>query len=258
MAKAAATRKRQPRRRQKGPALSTRLSRALPWTLAAVLLVAALVGLIYLPSALNAWPIREVRVEGVKDQKRQQQVKLALTELVSGENFFSVPLDKVYHQVRSLSWVADAQASRQWPDRVVLKVEERVPVAVWNGDELVSSAGKLFQGMGQYDVDKLPHLSGPPKRLEEVMDYYHSMSKVLKQVSLGIQSMKVDARLTARLKLGNGILLVVDREHYARKLRRFVQLYDGVLSTDSRGIARVDLRYGDGVAVKWRDNGKRA
>ena len=77
------------------------------------------------------------------------------------------------------------------------------------------------------------------------------MGKMLADVDLGIRSMDVNARLTARLTLDNDMQLVVDREQYTTKLRRFVRLYRGVLSTDSRRVARVDLRYADGMAVTW-------
>jgi cell division protein FtsQ len=257
MAAAKRTTKRGARRRSQPPKQGwrQRLSGAMPWLLASVALVVVLGGVIYLPRALDAYPVREVRVEGVQDERRQQEVQVALSEMISGENFFSLPLERIYQRVTGLSWVADASLRRHWPDRLVLRVEERVPVAVWNDKTLVSSSGNPFGAMEKYSVEGLPRLSGPGKRLEDVMAYYHSMSKMLRQVSLGIRAMRVDARLTAWLELEGGMTLVVDREQYASKLRRFVRLYRGVLSTDSRGVARVDLRYADGIAVDWRDSG---
>ncbi len=53
------------------------------------------------------------------------------------------------------------------------------------------------------------------------MGFYHSMGKTLADVDLTIRSMDVNARLTARLTLNNDMELVVDREHYTTKLRRF-------------------------------------
>ena len=128
---------------------------------------------------------------------------------------------------------------------------ERRPVAVWNETVLISDGGEPFKALKQYDLTGLPHLNGPQQRLEEVMGFYHSMGKMLSRVDLSIRRMDVNARLTARLTLDNDMQLVVDREHYTTKLRRFVRLYRGVLSTDSRQVTRVDLRYADGMAVTW-------
>jgi cell division protein FtsQ len=208
--------------------------------------------MIYLPGKLDQYPINSVGVEGVQDNRRQAEVRMALSGLVADENFFSVPLAEVFRTARALEWVADVQVRRSWPDRLVLLIEERVPVAVWNGGLLVSTSGEPFRALQQYNVDGLPHLYGPTERLSAVMDYYHSMSKVLAPVGLQIKRLDVDARLTAKLQLDNGVTLMVDRHQYARKLRRFVRMYDGVLSADERGLTRVDLRYADGMAVQWQ------
>ncbi|MDX1803700.1 MAG: cell division protein FtsQ/DivIB [Alcanivorax sp.] len=251
----AAARGAAPRRPAKkaGVPLRERLAAAMPWMLVSAVAVMLLALVIYLPAMLDAYPIRKVGVEGVTDARRQQQLETALAALVRDENYFSVPLEKIYRQTRSLSWVKSASVRRQWPDKVVLAVTERKPLAVWNGSVLVSDSGEPFKALKQYDLKGLPRLSGPQQRLDEVMGFYHSMGKLLAGVGLTIKSMDVNARLTARLTLNNGMQLVVDREQYATKLRRFVRLYRGVLKTDSREVARVDLRYADGMAVTWRE-----
>jgi cell division protein FtsQ len=247
-----AQRRQQPKQ-QSEVSLARRLSGALPWVLASMLLSVVLTGVIYLPRALDGYPVQSVTVEGVKDLRRQQSVQTALSELVSDENFFTVSLTEVYRQARALEWVEDVEVRRQWPGKLIIRIEERVPVAVWNDDVLVSNSGKQFRALSKYSVDALPHLFGPHARMLTVLDYYHSMSKVLAPIGRKIQRLDVDARLTAHLKLDDGVVIVVDREQYAKKLRRFVNVYDGILANDSRALARIDLRYVDGMAVQWLD-----
>ena len=233
--------------------LAERLSAAMPLLLGGVVLLGLIGGLIWVPGQLDDYPIRRVGVEGVQDERRQAEVRMVLSGLVADENFFSVPLAEVFRTTRSLEWVEDVQVRRAWPDELILTIQERVPVAVWNDDLLVSTSAEPFRALKQYSVDGLPRLSGPQDQLAEVMDYYHSMSKVLAPAGLQIRRLTVDARLTARLELDGDLMLVVDRQQYARKLRRFVRMYEGVLAADERGLARVDLRYADGMAVQWRE-----
>ncbi|MCH8544373.1 MAG: cell division protein FtsQ/DivIB [Alcanivorax sp.] len=233
--------------------LAVRVSRLLPWLLASVALLAVGAGLMQLPAVLESYPLEQVRVEGVQDQRRQLEVQESVAALVQNENFFSVPLAAVYREVSTLAWVDDTEVRRQWPDQLVLKIAERVPVAVWNNEMLVASSGEPFHALEQYSVEALPRLSGPAARLEDVMSYYHSMSRILGQANLSIRRMQVDARLGAEVELEDGVVLLVDREHYAAKLHRFVQLYQGVLGDDPRYLARVDLRYANGMAVTWAD-----
>lgn len=246
------------RRVRKAPAvpLAVRVTRALPWLLASVALLGVMAGLIYLPRMLDQYPLAQVRVEGVQDERRQQEVQLALAALVRDENFFSVPLQTLHQEVSALAWVDEAEVRRQWPDQLVLKVTERVPVAIWNDEVLVASSGETFHALAKYNIEALPRLNGPAARLEDVMSYYHSMSRILAQVDMNIRHMRVDARLGAEVELDDGMLLLVDREQYATKLRRFVQLYERVLSDEERRLARVDLRYANGMAVTWADEAR--
>jgi len=232
--------------------LTERLAAVLPLLLGSVVLSVFIIAVIYLPRTLDGYPIEAVKVDGVKDERRQQEVRMALSGIVAKHNFFNVSLADVHVGATALEWVADAKVRRTWPDTLVLVIEERVPVAVWNDSMLVSTAGQTFRALKQYSIEGLPRLHGPEERLPAVMDYYHSMSKVLAPAGLQIKRLDVDARLTARLHLDNGVLVLVDRHQYARKLRRFVRLHDGVLAADSRVPVRVDLRYADGMAVEWQ------
>lgn len=232
-------------------AMAARLGQALPWLLASVALGMVAIALMQLPRVLDGYPLQAVKVEGVKDARRQQEVQQVLSALVRGENFFSVSLEQLHEEVSALSWIAETEVRRRWPGELILKVQEREPVAIWNDATLVARDGEPFQALDKYHTDNLPRLSGPALRLAEVMSYYHSMSLILQEVGLGIRAVSVNARLTAELTLDNEVVLVVDRDHYAHKLRRFVQLYRTSLEADQRALVRVDLRYADGMAVTW-------
>lgn len=240
----------QPRVRTRS-VLRQRLSNAMPWALLLSVLGLGAAGIIYLPRWLDAWPIEHVKVQGVHTEVRQQQLSARLADGLGGENFFSVSLARLRHQALQMDWIENAQVSRQWPDALVLDVVEREPVAVWNDQQLISSKGVIFSAVKEYNVDKLPRLYGDQRKAVDVMNYYHSMSQALVGLNRQISRLEVDARLTARLTLDDGLEVVVDRDDFAYKLRRFSRLYQGVLAKDERKLQRVDLRYADGAAVTY-------
>lgn len=235
------------------PSLRARLSAALPWAMLMSGLLLVVATIIFLPRLLDEWPVAQVKVEGVTTEVRQQQLSARLVDLLAGKNFFTVSLDDLRDRAADIDWVAQVDVSRRWPDTLVLSVHERVPVAVWNDQQLISNQGVVFTALAEYDTSKLPHLSGPTRKVAQVMNYYHSISQALAGLGLGIQKLDVDARLTARLTLDNGLLVVVDRDNFAFKLQRFARLYSKVLTRDGRSVKRADLRYADGVAVQFAD-----
>lgn len=254
-----ATRKPTPRRpmdglRQQAQRISlSRLRQVAPWFLVALTLVLVWLMARQIPTVMASYPIYEVGVKGVSDERRQYQVRAELIDVLRGENYFSVPLNQVYDTVAALTWVDDVSVRREWPGKVLLTVTERRPMAVWNNQSLVANDGEPFEALDKYDASSLPRLNGPDNRLQDVMSLYHSMGRVLSSAGISIEQMDVNARLTARLELSNGVELVVDRDQYINKLSRFVTLLEHLSSREGRYVQRVDLRYSDGMAVVWRE-----
>ena len=113
------------------------------YVVAAVLLVGAVAGgawLVY----FSAWlSVSAVEVRGVA-QLSAAQVREA-ARVPQGEALARVDLDRIRSRVEALAPVRSADVSRQWPDRVLIEVEERVAVAV------VEIGGQL-QGMDDEGV----------------------------------------------------------------------------------------------------------
>jgi cell division protein FtsQ len=47
--------------------------------------------------------------------------------------------------------------------------------------------------------------------------------------------------------------LLLGRDHLVEKMRRFIAIYEKTLKEQITNIARVDLRYNNGLAVGWRE-----
>ncbi|QIX28647.1 FtsQ-type POTRA domain-containing protein [Nocardioides sp. JQ2195] len=109
-----------------------------------VLLVAAVVGgwLVYFSSALS---VKGVDVEGTSLLSEQRVVDAAD---VPAEPLARADVAAIRERVESLPEVKSADVSREWPDRILVKVEERVAVAVverggtWRG---IDSTGFSFR-----------------------------------------------------------------------------------------------------------------
>jgi cell division protein FtsQ len=77
-------------------------------------------------------------------------------------SIFSVPLDERRRRLLAIDWVADASVSRVWPDRLVIRIRERKPVAFVSfrsGPLLIDAQGVLLEPPAQAEFS-FPVLSG--------------------------------------------------------------------------------------------------
>src|ERR1039457_2440257 len=75
---------------------------------------------------------------------------------------FSVPLAERRRRLLAIDWVADASVSRVWPDRLVIRIRERQPVAfvsLRSGPMLIDPQGVLLESPAQAEFS-FPVLSG--------------------------------------------------------------------------------------------------
>lgn len=129
--------------------------RWLAWRpVAAVLLVLLLlVGGVWLVFFSSVLGVAGVDVEGT-DQLETDTV-VAAAGVPTGDPLARVDLDAVRARVEALALVESAEVTRQWPDRVLVRVEEREAVAV------VEIGGRI-RGMDEHGVVFRDYAKAPP------------------------------------------------------------------------------------------------
>lgn len=214
---------------------------------AAVLLVYALLAWIV---SLKVFALHHVEVRGNLSHVTEANIKLVATRGVRG-NFFTVELGDVRTAFEKLPWVREARISRRWPDTLVVEIVEHTPLAHWNGNQLVSSEGEVFNA----SVDaKLPAFSGYSGSGKEVSEAYHQFGELLAPLDLRIKVLSFSPRRAWRLTTESGLEIALGRLDAEPRLKRFVQQYQKLSERLGAPPAYVDLRYADGFAVKLPRN----
>ena len=196
-------------------------------------------------------PLREVVVVGELEHVDARAASASLAGRVAG-NFFSVELDEVRRSLERLPWVRSVAVRREWPDRIVARIEEHTALARWSDHRLVNTFGELFEGEGA-DA-RLAELVGPPGSEREVARRYRAFREVV--APLGTQPVRValSARGAWQVRLANGLVLELGRDQARQsleeRLARFVAAYPRVAGELDRPVGHVDLRYPNGFAIR--------
>lgn len=199
----------------------------------------------------HAFPLRHVRIDG-------ELRNLAETDLqpvasgVLGQNFFMADLDALRAALAANPWIESVAVRRWWPDIVDIELRERVAFGYWSEGEMVDVNGRRFRPSIVRQPGPWPQLAGPEGHEKALIKTYGEIRALFEPVGLRLVKLRQDNRRAWWLTFDNGLEVHVGRDQFEQRLRRLAQLYPRILSAQIDRIAVVDLRYGNGFAVRWK------
>jgi|TARA_Y100000589_G_scaffold34626_3_gene28986 cell division protein FtsQ len=220
-----------------------------------LLMVAALMlsGRLALQRWFAQYPIQKITVMGDLKYVDRSVLEAALAPYMV-ENFFTVDLKKVKQTTESLTWIDYADAKKEWPNTLIVYLQERVPVANWQKNEFLSVKGEIFSAEHVQPDVNLPTFIGKPDQAAVIAQRFSKMQEILREVGLSVNSLELEDRISWKAQLDNGLMLVVDDKHSVEKLKRFTRLYSMFTEQQKQQLFKVDLRYENGLAIKWKND----
>jgi cell division protein FtsQ len=162
-------------------------------------------------------------------------------------NFFTLDLTQASGGFERLPWVRSVSLRRHWPDRLDVVLHEQVALARWDSGWLVNTYGEVFPGETGMS---LPLFSGPDGSAPDITRQYLLFSRDLAPINLRPVEVEISQRGAWQVWLDNGLLLVLGRERSEARLKRFVEVYNGIIGQLSWKPSYVDLRYDNGFALR--------
>ena len=200
----------------------------------------------------GAFPLRKVRIEGELRNLSEADLQ-PLARAYLGQNFFVVNLDDLRVALAADPWVEEVAVRRGWPDTVEIRLREREAFGYWGGrDEMVDVNGKRFRPAVLRQPGPWPRLTGPDGREQALIEAWRAIRAQLDPVGLTLVKLTQDQRRAWWLTFEGGLEVYLGREHFEERVQRLAKIYPRVLATQADRIAVVDLRYGNGFAVRWK------
>jgi len=176
-----------------------------------------------------------------------------------GRGILSVPLAERRRRLLAIDWVADASVSRVWPDRLAVRVRERVPVAfvyLTNSVELIDAEGVLLEPPPQASFT-FPVLSGiredsPEEarrdRVRAMLRLLADMGYMAKDVSEVDASDPDDLRVVVQVNR-HAVSLLLGDTNYGRRYQNFLRHLQEIEQRSPRA-RTFDLRLEDRITAK--------
>lgn len=231
--------------------------------LAAALLGVAAAGVLI--AALLNWAARQpvfaiqrVMVTGQIIEVNPLHLEAVIREALRG-TFFTIDLVEAQRAFSQVPWVRQAAVRREWPNRLVVDIDEHRALARWNEHDLVNTAGGVFRA--DYE-DELPQLRGPEGSAAEVAARFAQFRELLAPLALVPVELALSPRRAWAMKLDNGMLLELGRGEASERLVRWAAYYPRSLARLGHRVEYVDLRYRNGFAVRvkglWQEGARTA
>ena len=218
-----------------------------------LLLLSAALGFVYgvekLGERLDGIPVERVVFAGdLHHVNREVLVERVTSHLAVG--YLGLDLPAIQAELEQEPWVYRAVVERLWPRELKITIVEETPIAVWGRGGLLNHRGRIFEPEeGRAYRGDLPVLDGPEGSALEMMRQYRLMSQLLGDENLQLNTLEMSARGSWTARIENDVELVLGRQEPLEKLRRFLWVYRQSLAADFAKVARVDMRYVNGLAV---------
>jgi cell division protein FtsQ len=210
-------------------------------------------------------PVSTIKVSGAFSYLQEGDVTQKLNGLI-GQGFMATDLKSVQARVEELAWVHSATVSRVWPGEIKLVITEQVAVSHWNQGSLLNAEGVVFTPSAlSTDLDSLPLLIGSEQfsasKKTMMFTTLNALQLGLQEYGLDIERLELKPRNVWNMTLANGIDVAMgeiklnekDGEQTINaKLERVGKVFSARASLDTQNILRIDARYPNGVAIKWR------
>ncbi len=200
----------------------------------------------------DRWTIRWIEATGPFHRVSAEQIRSTAAPLATG-GFVAVDLERIRAAVEALPWVRAAGVKKKWPATLRIRVLEHEPLAHWNGEHLVSALGEVFSVSGAASIQGLPRLGGADEEAPRVVRFHRDLSARLEGTGLDVTAVSLSRRGAWSVELTGGIRLEIGRQEVDARLDRLMTVIGGLTGTPGRTPERVDLRYTNGLAVRWRE-----
>ncbi len=212
-------------------------------------------------------------IELIGNRRLGAELILQMAGLGPGMNLLALRPARVEQALAAHPWIAKAELTRIWPDRLRLNIQEREPVALVQMGELyyIDRGGSLFKPLSPGDPHDFPVITGlkkeqfleglgfPPVIFEEILALLDLLKQAPPPLNLpNISEVHVDPERGFTL-YANGIKSAVHLglKDFPEKLKKFASVWPFLKQQDYQSrVSYINLDYPQRVLLSLKGQGE--
>ena len=206
--------------------------------------------------------VRVVKVEGQLAESEAAEIRRRIGQALDG-GLLTMDVASLRERVMELSWPGEVSVRKVWPDTIVVRVARRAVVARWADAGYLTPAGEIVSTPnGPVDVPVFDCALSSPREAMEVYRYLQGMTGEAGLVIEGVTENEIgewQLKLAAPGALGAGTehaagpTVMLGADSLRERMGRFLAAWSRFPVDRAEAVDYVDLRYGNGIAVRWRE-----
>lgn|GEM_PF-2878972 len=199
-----------------------------------------------------SWPVSGVDIEKTGRHISNSEI-IDLVDPLLEDGWLSLNINAVQAQIAAMPWVERVQVYRVFPDRLALRIEEKVPVARFGEAALISKTGKCFEPASLVEIGSLPRLEVEYADLALGYKGLLQVQALLSSEATLPQDMEVvryQADIGWDVFFHSGLLVRLGPSSVERSLAKWAYYYPKILRHKHGKLPKkIDMRYANGAAV---------
>ena len=212
--------------------------------------------------------LSQLTLSGEHTYTTEDDIRQAILGLGLPNTYIGQDVDDIQQEVMRYPWVKQASVRKQWPDRLIVYIEEFKPAFYWNDLYLLDNAGNVFSvPLDRLGELSLPRLYGPEGKAKSMLETYVKLEEISRKSVNNKFASKIKAAIaddrnawqlmitqcTAELcSESQDIKLIIGSEKIQQRYQKFIKLFPEIQSRmpADQKITAADLRYENGISVQ--------
>ncbi len=196
------------------------------------------------------FPLKKVKIFATYEHVNHQLLQATIANHLN-QGFFRINVFTIKQHLLRIPWIYDVSIKKRWPDTIIIHVAEQTAAMRWGTEALVNIHGKIFTTDRKHLAANLPVIFGPADHAQEIFNACKKIITLLEPLDLTVKKLTLTPHRHWEILLNNNTIVYLGETEPMKQIESLVNLYRKITANHSGEPKSIDLRYRNGLAVRW-------